>query len=152
MRYVYADLIVRGERAKSIKAIVDTASTYIVLDPKTISEIGLHKTPYEVELTVADKRRVKVGLYLAEVEAKSRKGPAFIAELDVPTPLIGVNALETLGLKPNPHTGELEVIGPEGGYMLCIKNVRTKNEGYAGKENKGNGKGCISSLLPEIIL
>lgn len=126
MRYVYADLIVRGERAESIKAIVDTASTYIVLDPKTISEIGLHKTPYEVELTVADKRRVKVGLYLAEVEAKSRKGPAFIAELDVPTPLIGVNALETLGLKPNPHTGELEVIGPEGGYMLCIKNVRTK--------------------------
>jgi len=31
---------------------------------------------------------------------------------------MGVYALETLGLKPNPLTGRLEIIGPEGGYLL----------------------------------
>lgn len=41
-----------------------------------------------------------------------------MAELDVPTPIMGVYALETLGLKPNPLTGRLEIIGPEGGYLL----------------------------------
>jgi len=41
-----------------------------------------------------------------------------VAELDVPTPIVGVHALETLGLKPNSLTGQLEVVGPEGGYLL----------------------------------
>ncbi|MCP8315418.1 MAG: hypothetical protein H3Z52_05145 [archaeon] len=98
--------------------MVDTGSAYVVMDSKTISETGLHETPFEVELTLADKRKVKARLYLAEVEAKGRKGPAFVAELDVPTPIMGTYALETLGLKPNPVTGKLEVVGPEGGYLL----------------------------------
>jgi predicted aspartyl protease len=34
------------------------------------------------------------------------------------TSILGIYALETLGLKPNPVTGKLEVIGPEGGYLL----------------------------------
>jgi len=36
----------------------------------------------------------------------------------VPTPILGAYALETLGLKPNSVTGKLEVVGPEGGYLL----------------------------------
>jgi hypothetical protein len=57
---------------------------------------------------------------LAEAKAEGRRGPAFVAELDVPTPILGTYALETLGLKPNPVTGKLEVIGPEGGYLLQL--------------------------------
>lgn len=39
------DLVVRGEASKSIRALVSTGSAYIVLDPKTISELGLFETP-----------------------------------------------------------------------------------------------------------
>jgi predicted aspartyl protease len=116
--YIYINLILKGKVSKNVRALVDTGSAYIVLDPKTISETGLLETPFNVELTLADKRKIKAKLYLAEVEAEGRRGPAFVAELDVPTPIMGVYALETLGLKPNPHTGQLEVIGPEGGYLL----------------------------------
>jgi len=112
------DLVVKGRVSKLVRALVDTGSTCIVLDPKTVSELGLFETPFEVELTLADKRRVRSKLYLAEVEVEGRRGPALVAELDVPTPLLGVYALETLGLKPDPFTGRLEVIGPEGGYLL----------------------------------
>ena len=120
MGYTYVDLVVRGRVSRNVRALVDTGSVYVVLDPKTISEIGLHETPFEVELTLADKRKVKARLYLAEVEAEGRRGPAFVAELDVPTPMMGTYALETLGLKPNPVTGKLEVVGPEGGYLLKL--------------------------------
>ena len=116
--YVYVDLVLRGRYSKSVRALVDTGSAYIVVDPETISEIGLLETPFSVELTLADGRRVRARLYLAEVEAGGRRGPAFVAELEVPTPIVGVYALETLGLKPNPLTGQLEVVGPEGGYLL----------------------------------
>jgi predicted aspartyl protease len=55
-----------------------------VLDPKTVSEIGLLETPFTVELTLADRRRVGAKFYLAEVKAEGRRGPAFVAELDIP--------------------------------------------------------------------
>jgi len=116
--YTYVDLVVRGRISRNIRALVDTDSAYVVMDPKTISEIGLHETPFKVELTLTDKRKIKARLYLAEVEAESRRGPVFVAELDVPTPILGAYALETLGLEPNPVTGKLEVVGPEGGYLL----------------------------------
>jgi predicted aspartyl protease len=120
------DLVIRGKNSKSVRMLVDTGSAYIVLDPKTVSEIGLLETPYNVELTLADKRRVKAKLYLTEVEAEGRRGPAFVAELDTLAPLLGTYALETLGLKPNPLTGKLEVIGPEGGYLLKLALLTDK--------------------------
>ena len=86
------------------------------MDSKIISETGLHETPFEVELTLADRRKAKAKLYLAEAEG--RRGPVFVAELDVPTPILGAYALETLGLKPTPVTGKMKVVGPEGGYLL----------------------------------
>lgn len=116
--YVYTEIIIRGKRERKIRALVDTSTSYIVLDPDTVKELELSPTPYEVTLTLADKRRVRAKLYVAEAEAEDRRGPVLVAELDVPTPLVGVFALETLGLKVNPLTGRLEVIGPEGGYLL----------------------------------
>jgi len=109
MGLTYVSVTVHGRKAsKDIKMLVDTGSTYIVLNPEVICELGLIETPFSVELTLANKRRIKAKLYLAEVEIRGRRGPAFIAELDVPTPVLGVYALETLGFKVNPRTGELE--------------------------------------------
>ncbi len=115
---MYVDLVVRGRASRRIRALVDTGSAYIVLDPRTSRSWASSKPPFEVELMPADKRRVRSKLYLAEVEVEGRKGPALVAELDVAVPLLGVYALETLGLKPDPLTGRLEVVGPEGGYLL----------------------------------
>lgn len=117
--YTYVDLVVKGKVSRNVRALVNTGSAYVVMGPQTILEIGLYETPFEVELTLADKRKVKAKLYLAEVEAEGRRGPVLVAELDVPTPILGAYALESLGLKPNPVTGKLEVVGPEGGYLLC---------------------------------
>jgi len=64
--FTYVDVLVRGRKAsKTIRMLVDTGSTYIVLDSKTVSELSLVETPYTVELTLADGRRVKARLYLA---------------------------------------------------------------------------------------
>jgi predicted aspartyl protease len=118
MGFTYVNATVRGMRAsRDVRMLVDTGS-YIVPDPKTIKEPGLLETPYTVNLLPADGRRVGAKLFLAEVEIKRRRGPALVAELNVPTPLLGVYALETLGLKVNPRTDELEEISPEGGYLL----------------------------------
>jgi len=119
MGFVYVDVMIHGVKSsRAIRMLVDTGSTYVVLSPNIIRELGLHETPYSVNLTLADRRGVKAKLYLAEVEVGGRRGPVLVAELDTPTPLLGVHALETLGLKVNPRTGELEEVSPEGGYLL----------------------------------
>ncbi len=110
--------VIGREKAKSLEMLVDTGSTYIVLDPGTIKELGLLETPYKVKLTPADKREIEANLFLAEVEVEGRRGPAFIAELETPKPILGVYALETLGFKVNPKTSSLEETSPEGGYLL----------------------------------
>lgn len=69
MGYVYIDLVIRGEKEKKIRALVDTGASYVILDPQTIRELGLTPTPYEVMLTLAEKRQVKARLYVAEAEA-----------------------------------------------------------------------------------
>ena len=121
MGFVYVSVTVRGLRAsRDVRMLVDTGSTYIVLDQKTIEELGLVEAPYAVDLVLADGRRVRARLFLAEVEVKGRRGPAFVVELDVSTPLLGVYALETLGFRVNPRTGELEEVSPEGGYLLYL--------------------------------
>lgn len=97
--YVYVDVLVKGRSSKSIKALVGTGSSYILLNPQIVSELGLHQTLYQVDLTLADKRKVKARLFLAEVEAKGRRVPASVAELDVSVPLLGVYALES-GFEP----------------------------------------------------
>ncbi|MBT9147742.1 MAG: hypothetical protein DDT32_01507 [Syntrophomonadaceae bacterium] len=119
MGFTYINVIVHGQKtSRSLEMLADTGSTYIVLPPKAIEEVGLLETPYKVSLTLADRRTVEARLFLAEVEAKGRKGPAFLVELDTPRPLLGVYALETLGFKVNPRTGELEEMAPEGGFLL----------------------------------
>ncbi len=121
MGFVYVNVVIHGIRAsRSINMLVDTGSTYIVLSPGVIRELGLHETPYTVDLVMANGGKVRARLYLAEAEVKGRRGPVLVAELNTPVPLLGVYALETLGFRVNPRTGELEEVSPEGGYLLTL--------------------------------
>jgi predicted aspartyl protease len=67
---------------------------------------------------MANGSREKDKVYVGEAEVKGRKGPVMIAAPKTPIPLLGVHALELHGFKVNPRTGELEEVGPEGGYLL----------------------------------
>jgi hypothetical protein len=52
--YTYVDLIVRGRVSTKIRALVDTSSAYLVMDSGTISHVGLHETPFEVDFAFTD--------------------------------------------------------------------------------------------------
>ncbi|WP_243666326.1 aspartyl protease family protein [Vulcanisaeta sp. JCM 16159] len=124
MDHVYVDVTIKGQASsRTLKMLVDTGSTYIVLDPDTAKELGLIETPYTVELTMANGTRERARVYIGEAEAKGRRGPVIIAALRTPTPLLSMYALESLGFKVNPRTGELEKIGPEGATWFNSLNA-----------------------------
>jgi predicted aspartyl protease len=62
MGFAYVNVTVRGMKAsRDVRMLAGTGSTYIVLDPETIKELGLLETPYAVDLLLADGGRSEPG-------------------------------------------------------------------------------------------
>lgn len=116
MGHVSVDLHVRGTKGevKLEKVLVDTGATYTVLPLKVLKDVGAVKTPHPIAVELADGRRVKADVYVATVEVNGREGPALILNFKNAKTVLGVQALEALGLRVDPTTGELEATRPKG--------------------------------------
>ncbi|AEA12996.1 hypothetical protein TUZN_1526 [Thermoproteus uzoniensis 768-20] len=86
--------------------LADTGATFTAL-PIDAAE-KLIETPFTVELRLGDGRRVAAKVYVAEAEIEGRRGPVRVVAFEGATPVIGVDTLETLGLRVDPITGKLE--------------------------------------------
>ena len=120
MGHILVRAIIRGTKGeKTLEEVtVDTGATFTVMPTKIVREVGAIKSPWAIDLLLGNRRKVKAATYLAEVELNGRKGPMRIASFEKAVPAIGVDTLETLGLKVNPLTGKLEPA--RGAYALYI--------------------------------
>ena len=117
------DAKVRGlQREVNLKHIlVDTGASFTVIEPDVLKDAGAMETPWTMDLMLGNKTKVKAKIHMAEIEIEGRKGPMRIATFDDAVPVIGVDTLETLGLKVNPATGKLEEV--RGEFLLYIVNL-----------------------------
>ena len=97
---------IKGER--KVRALVDTGATYLVLPPELADEVGVAKLPQRLKLRLANGEEVDVETGAVMIEVKDRVVSATVVIVSGSEPLLGAEALEALGLKPNPQTGELE--------------------------------------------
>jgi predicted aspartyl protease len=89
------------------KILIDTGASFTVM-PIDIAEKYFIETPFTAELKLGDGRTVKAKVFVAECEIEGRKGPVRILAFENAIPVIGVDTLETLGLKVDPVTGRIE--------------------------------------------
>jgi len=95
-------------RYVELEAIVDTGATFTKIPESVASELGL-QVKYETEVELGDKRIVRRGLALGEVEIENVRRPVLIAiGKEEERAVIGYTTLELLGFKVNPVTGKLE--------------------------------------------
>jgi len=80
------------------RALVDTSATLTAM-PLDIAERHFYETPLETELRPGDGRVVRAKVFIAETEIEGRKGPAKIMTFNGAIPIIGIDTLETLGLR-----------------------------------------------------
>jgi len=66
------------ERYVELEAIVDTSATFTKIPESVASELGL-QVKYETEVELGDKRIVRRGLALGEVEIENVRRPVLIA-------------------------------------------------------------------------
>jgi len=96
-----------GSKSAEVEALVDTGATLTVIPRRLAEELGLRVTGRtEVETAagriVLERTRVRL-----ELEGREEIVPALISDV-IDKVLIGVTALEVLGLQVDPLTGRLK--------------------------------------------
>ena len=104
---------------REVKFLVDTGSFYTFLTPDLAVVTGI-SFPVTSRVTLADSRTVEVQVGVAFLQLEGREGGVIVATMDVHMPLLGVSALEALGLKVDPVTETLEHSRPFGPTALAV--------------------------------
>jgi len=114
---VKAYIGLRQDSLQEIEFLVDTGSRYTVIPPRLARDLGIAST-VPTRAVVADNRVVEMGTAMAYLKLMDRDGAVPVGILGVPVPLLGVTALEILGLKVDPIKGILEHDWPFGPAVL----------------------------------
>jgi predicted aspartyl protease len=116
MGHLYTDIVVRGVKAeKELKnVLIDTGATYTFLPKEILEEIGASIIPGEVEVELGDGKKAKGKAYGVRVKIGDSEAPAISITFEGAKTVIGVETLESVGLKLDPTTGTLEFTRPKG--------------------------------------
>lgn len=115
MGHVTANINIKGEKGERALTgiLVDSGATYTVLSPEVVEEVGAIKASFTTDIMLGDGRKVKAAVYLASASIDDREGPAIILSFKGTKEVIGVQTLESLGLKLDPSAGKLEATRPK---------------------------------------
>jgi clan AA aspartic protease len=108
---VEAEIGASNDQLKKVEFMVDTGAFYTMLPPAVCDELGLVLNLRERVVT-ADNRKLTIELGAAHLKINGHEGGILVGKMSVPWPLLGVSALESLGLKVNPVDGTLEPTRP----------------------------------------
>lgn len=108
---VTASIGATNENLREMEFLVDTGALYTMLPPSVCKALGLELRLRERVLT-ADNRTLEVNVGMAHVKINGREGATLVGQMDVPLPLLGAMALESMGLKVDPVNGLLEETRP----------------------------------------
>jgi len=116
MGHLHTDANVRGNKAavELKNVLIDTGATYTVLPEKVLEEVGAWGPIGEVEVELGNKQKVKAKAYGVAIEIKGVEAPAISITFEGAQTVVGVETLESIGLRLDPTTGELEFTRPKG--------------------------------------
>jgi len=107
--HVYVESLLRGMSAeKTAKVFVDTGSTFSIIPAKLGEELGVQRAPWREKVSLADGsvKELEVAFMYLEVLGRGTVAKVLLSEVDEPA--LGVETLETLGLKVDPVAGKVE--------------------------------------------
>lgn len=106
-----------AEELREVEFLADSGSFFTLLPPELARSLGILPS-VTARVVLADRRMVTIGTAMAYLKLGDREGAVPVGLLEVPMPLLGVSALEALGLKVDPVDGTLEPTRPFGPAAL----------------------------------
>lgn len=120
MGHIHQRVRVRAAKAATIRMLVDTAATFSVIPTRLARALGIRRPRRSIRVRLADGRRVRLGADVAIFQVDGREAPATILVGSVDEPILGVEALEALGL----------VVDPKGKRLLPSRPYAVRLGGY----------------------
>lgn len=116
MGHLYTDITVKGGKTKEeLKdVVVDTGATYTVLPENVLEKIGASQIPTEVRIELRNGEKIKAKAYGVVIKIKYVEAPSVAITFEGAKTVIGVETLESIGLKLDPSTGKLKFVRPKG--------------------------------------
>lgn len=116
MGHLHTDITIRGSKTESLlkEVLIDTGATYTVLPENILEEVGAWGPLAEVEVELGDGQRVKAKAYGVAIKIKDVEAPSISVTFKGAKTVVGVETLESIGLKLDPTTGNLEFTRPKG--------------------------------------
>jgi len=145
MGHTIVDVVIIGSKGEhGLRGmLVDTGATYSVLSEEVLKDIGASRLPAKVPVELGDGRIIQADAYAAVLSLEGRQAPVIAITFEDAKPVIGVQSLESLGLKVNPVTGKLEETRPKGiAYFyaaFCVSCEERNDEAISKKEELKHG-------------
>jgi len=109
MGHVYAESLLRGLKGEEkVKMFVDTESTFSIIPYELAERLGADNTPWKEKVSLADGSVKEFEVASIYLEILGRGTVAKILLSEVEEPALGIETLETLGLRFDPATGKIE--------------------------------------------
>jgi len=102
MGHVRVNVCIRGGKGERElgEILADTGATYTILPLEVIEGVGAVKIPpYAMDVELGDGRTVKASVYATSIKIGDREGPAIILTFEKAKSVLGVQTLESLGLR-----------------------------------------------------
>ncbi len=121
MGHVMQETTLSGVNSEKVSLLVDTGATYSLVSPELAKRLGLAPFPTKEKVTLANGQKIEADIALVRVQIGDRSvaTPALIMDCD--EPLLGVEALEALGMAVDPTSGTLK---PMRNYSLRLGGLR----------------------------
>lgn len=116
MGHLHTDMTVRGNKAavELKNVLIGTGATYTVLPEKVLKKVGAWGPMPGVEVELGNGQSVKAKAYGVAITIEGVEAPAISITFEGAQTVIGVETLESIGLKLDPTTGKLEFTRPKG--------------------------------------
>ena len=121
MGHIHQKVRVRAEKAATVRMLVDTEATFSVIPRSLARTLGIRRPRRSVTVRLADGRRVRLGADVAIFRIDGREAPVTILVGKVDEPILGVEALEALGLAVDPRRRRLS---PSRRYAVRLSGYR----------------------------
>lgn len=121
MGHVYHDVTLTAGHKKKVSMFVDTGATFSVISPELAKELGVKPMPFTHKVQLANGKivRMKVGQAFFRINKREAANTVLIGNVD--EPILGVEALEALGLAVDPNSGTLK---ETRGYAVRLGGIR----------------------------
>jgi clan AA aspartic protease len=121
MGHVHQKVKLTAVHEEEVSMLVDTGATHSLIAPDLADRLGVARSPFKETVTLANGRRVEADLGLVRVQVGDHAVGTLALILECDEPLLGVEALEALGMAVDPSTGTLK---PTRGYRLRLGGLR----------------------------